>query len=169
MGLWSRGACLVAFAAGTACFAGCGSEGEQNAVKPSTSATSVGRTSTSIESAAAGPSTSLDLTLEDGASEAVASFQAGDPRVAAQTVTLILSRPAPDLTVDFTTTGGSTLHLLRANSHNDSCTSVLEHVECTIEFPRLEAQLPGQWTATASKNAGPPVEVSLTIEWHAFT
>jgi hypothetical protein len=153
----------------SACVIGlaCSGDDDARSTAPSSSGTATDTTSTRFQSA--GGVTSFEFVLGKGASEARTPFEAEDPRENSQTVTVIASRPDVSLTLAFVTTGGSTLHLLEAGSHRGGCHAENGRTVCTIRFPSLEAQLPGEWQAIASKTDGDAVDVEVSIAWELIS
>ena len=102
------------------------------------------------------------LHLAAGSDTTEKTFEAKDPRSFSQTIDVTVTPKEASIIVDFRTAGGSTVHLdLGSADCNDSG----DTRRCVVHLPILEAQLPGQWTAVATKSSGPAVSLELSIHW----
>jgi hypothetical protein len=95
----------------------------------------------------------IELRLEAGSSSAQRHFDAPDPRTHMQTIEVTVDPAESPVVIDFTTTIGSTLHVLGPERYN--CSPDNDRIRCLVRFPILEAQRSGRWTVTASKPDGP--------------
>jgi hypothetical protein len=107
----------------------------------------------------------IELRLEAGSSSAQEHFDAPDPRTHMQTIEVTVDPAESPVVIDFTTTTGSTLHVLGPERYN--CSPEDDRMMCLVRFPILEAQRSGRWTVTASKPDGPATAVAVRVRWEA--
>jgi hypothetical protein len=105
----------------------------------------------------------IELRLEAGSTSAQGHFAVPDPRTHVQTIEVTIDPAESPVVIDFTTTTGSTLHVL--GPERDNCSLEDERTMCLVRFPILEAQRSGRWTVTASKPDGPATAVAVRVEW----
>jgi hypothetical protein len=155
---------LVAAAAGTLIVIGCSdSAGAPDTAPPETRAPASSEMPETLPSDT--PEADVELRLDAGSSTARAHFDAPDPRTHAQTIEVTIAPGESPVVIDFTTTTGSTLHVLGLQRHD--CRPEDDRIMCIVRFPILEAQRSGRWTATASKADGPPAAVKVRVRWEA--
>jgi hypothetical protein len=111
------------------------------------------------------PEADIKLRLDAGSSAAQGHFDAPDPRTHAQNIEVTVNPGESPVVIDFTTTTGSTLHVL--GLERSDCRPEDDGIICVIRFPILEAQPSGRWTVTDSKADGPPTAVEVRIRWEA--
>jgi hypothetical protein len=107
----------------------------------------------------------IELRLETGSSSVQGHFDAPDPRTHVQTIEVTVEPAESPVVIDFTTTTGSTLHVL--GPERRSCSPEDDRITCLVRFPILEAQRSGRWTVTASKPDGPATAVAVRVRWEA--
>lgn len=149
----------------TICVLGFGCSGDDGGRAIATSTSNAATDTSSRRTNSGSAVTSFALTLSTGAAQARTTFEAEDPTENTQTVTVIASRSDVTFTLDFITTGGSTLSVLDPDRTGEACQTDDGRTRCTIRFPVLEAQLPGEWQAIASKTDGDALDVEVSIAW----
>ena len=107
----------------------------------------------------------MELRLEAGSFSAQGHFDAPDPRTHVQRIEVTVDPGESPVVIDFTTTTGSTLHVL--GPERDNCSPEDDQIMCLVRFPILEAQRSGRWTVTASKPDGPATTVAVRVRWEA--
>jgi hypothetical protein len=105
----------------------------------------------------------IELRLEPGSSSAQGHFAVPDPRTHVQTIEVTIDPAESPVVIDFTTTTGSTLHVLGPG--RDNCSPDDDRIKCHARFPILEAQGSGRWTVTASKPDGRATAVTVRVGW----
>jgi hypothetical protein len=108
----------------------------------------------------------ITLRLDAGSSATQGHFDAPDPRTHTQTIEVTVDPGESPVLIDFTTTTGSTLHVLGLERY-DCRPADDDRIMCVVRFPILEAQRSGRWTVTASKADGPPAAVEVRTRWEA--
>jgi hypothetical protein len=155
---------LAAAAVGTLVVVGCSDRSDTPETAPSVlRAPAASDTTETVQRDAA--EADMELHLEAGSSSAQVHFDAPDPRTHVQTIEVTIDPAESPVVVDFTTTTGSTLHVLGRERHN--CSPEDDRIMCLVRFPILEAQRSGRWTVTASKPDGPATAVAVRVGWEA--
>jgi hypothetical protein len=155
---------LVAAAAGTLIVLGCSdSSGAPEAASPETRAPASSDRPETVPSDT--PEADIELRLDAGSSSAQGHFDAPDPRTHTQTIEVTVDPAQSPVVIDFTTTTGSTLHVLGPERYD--CSPADDWIRCIVRFPILEAQRSGRWTVTASKADGPAAAVAVRVRWEA--
>ena len=160
---------LVAVAAGTLFVVGCSDSSEAPDAVP---AATLAPTSSEVPESLLAEKLEADIRfrLDAGSSAAQGHFDAPDPRTHTQTIEVTVDPGESPVVIDFTTTTGSTLHVLGLERYDSpDCRPEDDRTICIIRFPILEAQRSGRWTATASKADGPAAAVEVRVRWEAVS
>jgi hypothetical protein len=72
-----------------------------------------------------------------------------------------------DVGVSIRTWYGQRLRVLGSTQHDESCTVQDHRSVCSLAFPRLEAQRPGEWTVIVVKRSKPAAQVRVEVTFNA--
>ncbi|MGH7664384.1 MAG: hypothetical protein ACRENI_08855 [Gemmatimonadaceae bacterium] len=151
---------LVAAGAGALFFVGCSDSSEAPDTAPPETRAPVSSEMRELLPSDT-PEANIELHLDAGSSAAQGHFNAPDPRTHTPTIEVTVDPGESAIVIDFTTTTGSTLHVLGLERYD--CTPEDDRIMWIVRFPILEAQRSGRWTVTASKSDGPPTAVGVRV------
>jgi hypothetical protein len=153
-------ACLAAFIAG-------GCSGGNNGGMPTTPIPSGATTTATAATPTSLVGTPQGQTLEMPAGRSTAKFTITALPPPEHTWDVYVDAPATaDVAVRIRTWYGQPLRVLDTTHDPTSCDVQGARSVCSLAFPRLEAQRPGEWTVIVAKRSGPRARVRVEVTFN---